>query len=264
MDKRVVILALDGVEGKKAMLDTIATVMNGPMGPYLAYVKLNDGLHDRDGGPNIIRAILTEYPSLDVFGDIKAADVWGTIQNICQRYDVARMLMTVSIHVDHKVFVKLGTEYPGLKVAAMVVPTDIDAKTFVLRYVMTPAEAMKFWYRSLTDLYREELDIPDGYPSELVIASKDMLPTVKESFPGLLAITPGVRDVWMVDPDHQKRTTGVRKALELGARYVVMGAQLLKGATGVSVEVSREKTADEIRTYFANLGRPDCAGVVEA
>ncbi|MGA2666747.1 MAG: hypothetical protein ABSE91_01485 [Patescibacteria group bacterium] len=250
IDKRVVILALDGVEGKRAMLDTITRVMDGPIGPYVAYVKLNDGLHDKDGGPNIVRAILVEHPKLDVFGDIKGADVWGTIQNICKRYDVARMLMTISIHVDHGVFAKLATTYPALKIAAMVVPTDIAKKDFLRRYDMEPAEAMETWYGGLTDLYREELDIPDGYPSELVIASKDMLPTVQENFPGVLSITPGVRDVWMVDADHQKRTTGVQKALELGARYVVMGAQLLKGATGVDAKESQARTVVEIERFF--------------
>jgi orotidine-5'-phosphate decarboxylase len=248
----VAILALDGVYGEQTMLGTIATVMNGPMGPHMAWVKLNDGLHDRDGGPNVVDAILDRYDGIGVFGDIKGADVWGTINNICKRYGdaVARMLMTISIHVDHGVFVELGTNYPNLKVAAMVVPTDIGGAVFERRYGVIPSEAMRVWYGELVALYREELGIPDGYPSELVIASADMLPTVREHFPGLLPVTPGVRDIWMVDPDRQKRTTGVRQALEAGARYVVMGAQLLKGATGVDARESQARTAAEIEAYF--------------
>jgi len=258
-EKRVVILALDGVYGKQKMIDTISTVMDGPMEPFMAYVKLNDGLHDRDGGPNVVDAILGKYNGLGVFTDIKGFDVLGTIENICTRYGeaVSRMLMTISVHSDVGVFKELALQHSNLRVAAMVVPTDISEEDFQYRYDMIPASAMQKWYGRLTDLYRRKCEMPEAYPTELMIASKDMLRTVIENFPGVKPITPGVRDAWMVDPDHQKRTTGIYKALLAGSRYAVMGAQLLKGATGISAEESRAKTAAEITTYLNILCHED-------
>src|SRR5512133_923332 len=65
-------------------------------------------------------------------------------------------------------------------------------------------------------------------------------------------IVPGIRDEWMVNEDgtagQQQRYTGVYEALENGATFVVMGAQITQGnlKKGITAEESTRMTLEEI------------------
>ena len=249
-------LAVDGAEdfyGAQALIDAVA---KGPMSPYMAGVKFNDGLHT-PWGKTIVDYIYDEYPDLMPFIDFKGVDIESTMINTVKRYyRDAPLMATVSVHVAAETFITLRREFPKLQVAAMGIPTDMSKEQCVRRYGDTPANMMQLWYGNLC---RETALAPHFVtnPTEYAIGSLDMIPMYLEHFAWLKPTVPGVRDHWMVNQtgDVQKRITGTKEALEAGAYYLVMGAQLFKGNPGKSISAaeSQDFTSAEFASYFAGL-----------
>ena len=104
-------------------------------------------------------------------------------------------------------------------------------------------------------------------PFDLVVCSSLELLFLKDNLPVAYEfIVPGIRDVWM-SSDHQQRITGVRAALDLGATYVVMGAQLTKGNpdAGITPEQSCNFTQLEISQAKDNfIVRDDLLATLKA
>jgi len=256
---RPIFLAVDGKKRMVEVMDTIAVAMDGPIGPYMAGVKLNDAVHIVGGGPTLVGAVLAKYSDLGVCLDFKMADVSATDANIIGHYaeDADRLLTTVSVHSSVKTFVELLEKYPKIEVIAMGVPTDMPTEECVSRYGLPPADAMRKWYGILAKDFRSAIGQHDGpdniLPTALAVMSFDMIGAMCKTFPGLGAFTPGIRDDWMAQ-DHQVRKTGIAAALKLGARYVVMGAQLTKGNpdAGIDATKSQELTAAEIEKFYAS------------
>ena len=83
---RCVFLAVDAPKSAGQALATIRAVMDGPMAPYLAGVKVNDALHGPWGGPNLVQSIRELWPGIGIFVDLKIADVDATVLNTINRY----------------------------------------------------------------------------------------------------------------------------------------------------------------------------------
>jgi Orotidine-5''-phosphate decarboxylase len=132
--------------------------------------------------------------------------------------------------------------------------TDIGEDECFSRFGFTPEDKI---INDLTCIYEVYLDrrskdpeLPKD-PFDLVVCSPKEVAYLKGSLPASYGfIVPGIRDEWMKKAnEHQKRTTGVGEALESGATFVVMGAQMTKGnpESGVSPETSRALTLMEIK-----------------
>ncbi len=248
-----VILAVDGTPSLGASMDLVEMTVGGPIGQYLAAVKLNDVL-DSEFGQLLVAEISGRYPNLSVFVDRKLADVSATCINVLDRYVTAwypqgrGFLATVSLHASPKTFLGITGEFPELEIIAMGVPTDWTPEQCFAHYGMTAPACMERWLNNLVQEVRKASGVDELRPCEMAIASYDMLSMMAESFPWATCITPGIRDEWMLK-EHQERVTSTYEALVAGAKYLVMGSQLTKGnkERNISAEKSQEMTAEMIK-----------------
>jgi len=259
-DRRCVFLAVDGMKYLDDALRLIESVAKGPMEPFLAGIKLNDALHAKWGGQALIDRLYSEWPHLILFADLKTFDVKSTVVNTLMHYrrDQRRLIVTVSVHCSADTFFALQAEIPELKVAVMGVPTDMSKRDCVNTYGGFPDVVMKVWLTEREEQYSLLAEKAEHRPNgdhlaSCAIASYDMIEMLKDSFPWLRLITPGIRDLWMLgNLAGQKRTAGCVDALEAGACYIVLGNQLTKGDpdNGISAEYSQILTADTLSSYF--------------
>ncbi len=260
---KVIILPMDGYKNGKKLLEGFETIITEPgMSDLVAYVKLNDGIHNQDmGGPTMLRAIKTMQQAtgidFNIFLDLKIFDVSATLINVMKKYlEVAPGILTVSSNCSVDGFIALRRLLPNTKLALIDTLTDISEAECFERFGETPSDKI---YRALTKielLYGAKIASGDNpMPVDLVVCSAKDLPTLKDRLPNTYGfITPGIRDAWMKKADeHQKRVTGVVEALQMGATYVVMGAQLTKGnpEKGISAAESRQFTLEALETYFS-------------
>jgi len=264
MKKRIAILPLDGISSGKGLLERLKEVLaQESIGPLLAYIKVNDGVHNFDkGGPELvaqIQEILYEHftGEVGVFLDMKVFDVSGTLINYARKYECCHPhissypnILTVSSQCSIAGIMALRENLPDTKLAMISALTDMSEDECRRRFGLTPA------LKILSDLENIRLDyslnskgkeLPKE-PFDLIVCSPREVAFLKKNLPEHYGfIVPGIRDEWMLS-DHQKRTTGVREALDLGATFVVMGAQLMKGnpAKGISATESREMTMEEV------------------
>ncbi len=111
--------------------------------------------------------------------------------------------------------------------------------------------------QNIRNIYETKVNILEGdniEPFDLIVCSAHELEFLQKTLPPTYHyIVPGIRDEWMRKVnEHQKRIVGVLMALEMGATYVVMGAQLTKGnpERTVTAEMSRLLTKEQIEIFF--------------
>ena len=257
MDTRCVFLALDNQPKQSEALDALRRIMDGPMEPYMFGVKANDLLHTNPGGPEFVDKVLNHWPELNVFLDLKCGDVSATDVNILRHYcglAENRLWATVSLASSANCFAMLRKEFPALKVIGMGVPTDMKEEECIEKHGGTPVEVIERWMSSVTERFMKITESEDPAVAAL-ITSNDTLGWALKNY-DIPCILPGVRDRWMAK-DHQERITTVVDALQNGADYLVMGAQLLvgnrKAEVPISGEQSQQRTADVLAAYFASL-----------
>ena len=270
MKKKVVILPLDGYASGQELLIGLNNVLhNGGLLDLISHIKLNDAVHL--GGVDFVEKIHHELlrhsldSDLKIFLDLKIYDVSATMVNVLKKYVDIRTLdiVTVSSQCSAEGILKIRQLLPDVKLAMVSMLTDTSAAECLARFGMAPEIKI---YNDLNNLRREyKKQIVTGdkdEPFDLVVCSPLELNFLKRNLPDDYGfVVPGIRDEWMKKKDeHQKRTTGVREALEKGATYVVMGAQLTKGNPEKNIDrgASCLMTCLEIRKYAADnfVGNP--------
>jgi orotidine-5'-phosphate decarboxylase/orotate phosphoribosyltransferase len=264
---RVCILPFDGYESTAEWLRALTDFISDPEAEkMLAYVKINDAVHNLDaGGPAIVAGLSSllkeSAPEVGIFLDLKIYDVSATIINTIRKYSVyLPTILTVCSNVAVETLIKLRLEFPNVKLAMVSMLTDIAASECSARFGQLPAVKIYNDLMNIKEIYfyetgkRQNWHKPgcnDYEPFDMIVCSPHEVEFLKKNLPDSYQfIVPGIRDEWMKkEGDHQKRTTGVAEALDLGADFVVMGAQLVKGnpERGVDVQESREKTRYAIR-----------------
>ncbi len=258
MDWKPVILPLDGYPTAAGAIINATLILSEPYSAALiGVVKINDGAHMPDmSGPMMVQALgkVPEVLEIDLgtFLDLKANDVSGTLRNVGLHYSPFKVkILTVSSKTSAKGFLELQRMLPETELALFSVATDITEEDCQERWRMTPGEKIRHDIQVIEKQYERIRGNGDPEkPFHLTISSPrelDFLADkgVSEKYP---AVTPGIRDEWMLK-GQQERITGVRYALEHGAKYVVMGSQMTKGnpARGISAKESRRLTAKEIK-----------------
>lgn len=266
--KRVVILPLDGIPYAAALLGKLSEILSQPnIKKMLAYVKINDGVHNYDcGGPALVEEIKKllkrEIGSeAGLFLDLKVFDVSATLENYAKKYAAFQPdILTVSSQCSVDGIIALRQALPHTKLALVSALTDMSADECQRRFGLSPAMKIFSDLANLRSEYQKRgLTAYPEEPFDLIVCSPQEVNVLKRNLPSSYGfIVPGIRDTWMLS-DHQKRTTGVREALELGASYVVMGAQLTKGnpQANVSAEESQALTIAEIEKSQAILIEAD-------
>ena len=280
---RVCILPFDGYESTEEWLKALKNFIVDPDAEkMLAYVKVNDAVHSLDaGGPTIVTGLsvlLKEIaPEVGIFLDLKIFDVSATVINTIKKYSICLpTILTVCSNVSVETLVKLRLEFPDVKLAMVCVPTDIPNEECSHRFGQVPKIKIFSDLTNTREIYSEKIGKyqcwhKDGYndyePFDMIVCSPHEVEFLKKNLPASYKfIVPGIRDEWMKkEGEHQKRTTGVAEALDLGADFVVMGAQLTKGnmALGINVQESREKTRYAIRASRRYLFSDDPLDVLK-
>ena len=261
MEKRVVILPLDGYENVDALAKAFRNLMNQPgLAELIAYIKLNDAVHNSDaGGPAIVNdlksKLLTVEGSIGVFLDLKLADVSATVINTLKKYSLDKNdIVTVYSSVSVETLIKIRLLMPEVKLAMVSAFTDMSDDECQTRFGQSPTVKIYNDLMNIEVIFAKEIGRYQNWPNEvvtpfdMVVCSKNELPFLKKNLRGTYQfIVPGIRDAWM-STGHQKRISGVKDALNAGATYVVMGAQLTKGnpENEITPEKSCELTKQEI------------------
>lgn len=262
---KIVILPLDGYSDGARALQALKEVLNDPQSEQLiAFAKINDAAHNHgSGGITIVRGIRdlaeTYGCELGVFLDLKVFDVSATVKNILNKYvDNYPDILTVSAGCSVKTIIELRRLLPNTKLAMVSVPTDISEEECLARFGQTPAVKIFNDWNNINRIYqRDDSLIANECPEpfDLIVCSGHELPFLKNNLPDSYEyIVPGIRDAWMIkEEEHQKRKMGVREALDLGATYVVMGAQMMRGnkEKNISASESRHLTLQEIKKAYA-------------
>ncbi len=260
MKKRVVILPMDGFPSSVAIETKLAKLMaEEDLACLISHVKLNDGLHQPDrSGPQTMVAIQELLKTLgledvEIFLDLKITDVKTTMVNVLQHYKEAgftKGILTVSSSVSAEGLLALRQLLPDVKLAMVSVLTDMTEQECYQRFDEYPPNKIAGDLVGLQEWYARFKTAADpAEPFDLVVCSAKELEWLSTSFPGYGFVVPGIRDAWM-EKDHQKRTSGVKWALENRATFVVMSTQLLKGSpeNNISPEESRRLTKIEIES----------------
>ncbi|MFA4942816.1 MAG: orotidine 5'-phosphate decarboxylase / HUMPS family protein [Patescibacteria group bacterium] len=268
MKRKVIILPLDGISGAVQLLSKLNDLLDSPgLEESLAYIKLNDGVHNVDaGGPFIVSRVKnilrSRNLSAGIFLDLKIYDVSATLVNTLKKYSLSSPdILTVSSACSVEGIMELRKLLPEIKLAMISTPTDISKSECLTRFGQSPEVKIYNDLMNIREVCFSKLgDQNKSEPFDLVVCSPHELPFLKRNLPDSYGfIVPGIRDVWMTKIDeHQKRITGVRKALDSGATYVVMGAQMTKGnpERDVSPEKSRLLTKNEIELARGRLVVP--------
>ncbi len=258
--KRVAILPLDGYATAAALFGALEKTLNiKGLTDIISHIKLNDGVHNLDlGGPQIVEEIVQCLKGkglpIGFFLDLKIFDVSATLVNVLRKYlNTPANILTVSSGCSVAGIIELRKLLPNTKLAMVSLPTDISEDECVDRFGMTPADKIYSDIDRLRSFYQKKIKFEKDInpePYDLVVCSAHELSMLHlNCYAGCGFVVPGIRDKWMEKAgEHQKRTTGVREALDLGATFVVMGAQLTKGnlQLGIGAEESCRLTMAEI------------------
>ncbi len=148
MKRKFIVLPLDGFPSEKALLTYLKGLLNeladDELLDYLAYIKLNDGVHNLDaGGPLIVERIIEELEKrglpVEIFLDLKIGDVSATVINVLKKYESLPIgILTVSSLCSVETLIKLRQLMPNTKLAMLSALTDISREEFQIRFGMTP------------------------------------------------------------------------------------------------------------------------------
>lgn len=269
MKRKVVILPIDGEPSAASLISKLEKLLKSEkMRKLLAYIKVNDGVHNPDlGGPTTvskIKKVLRENGLSDVkvFLDLKIVDVSATVKNVLAKYQLFKPgIVTISASCNVSGIIELRKLLPETQFALVSIPTDWSDEQCQFFYGQSPSVKIYNDLMNIRTLYKKEVeadpDLKDTEPFDLIVSSEKEVSFLEKNVPESYGfIIPGVRDEWMKKAnEHQKRITGVKKALSHGNRVlVVMGAQLTAGnpQMGVSPEESQEFTFQEIELAQAN------------
>ena len=261
MKRKVIILPIDGSKNGQELLASMETILDSPgTTELISHIKLNDGVHNLDvGGPalvfKIMSALSAKNADIKIFLDLKIFDVSATVENVLKKYAyLVPDILTVSASCSVDSIIKLKILLPNIKLAMVSMLTDIGEEECQDRFGQMPAVKIFNDLMNIRQIYKQKTGAYENWqhpePFDLVVCSAKELKFLKNNLDASYGfIVPGIRDEWMKKKDeHQKRVVGIKEALDLGATYAVMGAQMTKGnpEMNISAEESRRLTSVEI------------------
>ncbi|MFA6446256.1 MAG: orotidine-5'-phosphate decarboxylase [Candidatus Paceibacterota bacterium] len=172
-------------------------------------------------------------PDLQVYGrvmvDIKGHDITKTLENIIQRF-AKNPPWAVTVHASggEEMIKKVVEGFAGkkTKTLAVTVLTSFDKATCQEIYSQLPWDEVK---------RLAAIAVRAG--AHGLVCSPKEVHRLKVLYPKMELVTPGVRSPG-VDPGDQKRVDTPARSMKLGARFLVMGRQILGSADPVA-EVNR-------------------------
>jgi len=263
MKRKPFILGLDGFKSAQAIADIIEETLREPsnMADFISHFKFNDALHleGMKGDDGLLAQIVSKYPEINIFWDLKLPDTNGTDKNILLKYTIFMRpgdILTLSSIASLRAFREVRSLIPqGIMIAIASVLTDTDRDECRMRRGAIPGMAI---LNDSTNLLEYGKDLFDA-----VVCSPKELKLLKQNLPDSIeTIVPGIRDYWMeAGQQSPDRIDGIKNTFDNGADYEVLGAQLMKGnpEKNISAAMSRELSiAEALRSDSLDLikGRP--------
>jgi len=225
-EKNPIIVALDGKDWE----ETLAII--DPLRPSGCILKVNDLLFDR--------GIAILIPALQVYGrvmaDLKCHDIPNTVINACARLRKSPP-WAVTVHASGGRKMIRGAietlEGTPTKVLAITVLTSIDPQT---------GESEEIFQCRPIEEVRVLAKIAAEAGAHGFVCSPEEARELKDTYPGKLVVTPGIRSEAAPQND-QARIATPRGARNNGADYLVMGRQILNAKDPVA-EVKRVMTEE--------------------
>jgi orotidine-5'-phosphate decarboxylase len=196
-------------------------------------------------GPSILKMI-SDLSDAKIFLDLKFHDIPATVRKA--QASANRLGTTfITVHCDEGMALLAGVAEEAAKstrVLAVTVLTSLGYEDLVT------AGFSPEYAHDLTKLVvkRAALAIKAGCAG--VVCSGLEVAAVKEAFPGLLAVTPGIRPTWSIIPgDDQKRIVTPQQAIINGADYLVVGRPIRMAK---DPKEAAERTVEEIESGGQN------------
>ncbi len=218
-EKNPIIVALDGRNWETILpiIDSLRTTG--------CILKVNDLLLDQ--GIDYLLPRLHTYGRVMV--DLKIHDISNTVGNIASRL-LACPPWAVTVHGsggEKMIKTVVDTLRPvGTKVLVVTVLTSIDKETCEEIYTRMPADQVV-----------KLAEIAHRAGAEGLVCSAEEVGDLRNKYPRMLLVTPGIRSVGE-DAGDQERIGTPEQAIEDGSNYLVMGRQIL-GADNPVAEVRR-------------------------
>ena len=210
------------------------------MNPILVALDVDSAEHAEDlarsvhphvGGFKVgLQLVMSEGPDVvgriarlgkPVFADLKLHDIPNTVRRAAIAMTVQGARWVTTHASGGREMIEAAVE--GLQVGsghhagvlAVTVLTSMDESDLANVGVAT----------SVSEQVRRLTDVASSAGAEGVICSPNEVPTVKAVDGGLLAVTPGIRNV-ITEPDDQKRINTPIEAMRLGADLLVIGRSI--------------------------------------
>ena len=190
-------------------------------------------------GPRILE-VIQKIAGCKVFLDLKLHDIPATMK---------RAFLAASTYGPHFVSVHCDMGERFLKEVAVENPGGTKILAITLLTSLNKEHLKTLGYRDeyvndLTRLVLLRARIAKEAGCQGVVCSGQEVAMIKRQFPGLIAVTPGIRPLWsVVSKDDQKRIVTPADAVKNGADYIVIGRPIrdadnpAKAAKRVSEEI---------------------------
>lgn len=241
-----IILGLDGYTSFNQIESKLNEIYQLPrIWELVSHIKINDIVYNNDGCMTMSKILdwkLSKNLDVGIFLDLKLSDTSGTNMNIINQYLERGLhpdILTIRESCSSKTFKSIRGILPYTTLALVSVLTDTSEDECFMRYGMSPQDKIIRDTSSVNSLCPGVLDA--------IVCSPHECKALKEKFPDMKLISPGIRDHWM-NSGQQKRHAGVKYAINEGADYLVMVSQLTKGNPdkNISPQESIELTINEI------------------
>jgi len=242
-----IILPIDGFQNFSQVKEKLDNIFqNKEIKHLISHIKLNDIVYSTEGClmyQKIVNYLEdSNLQDIKIFLDLKLSDTSGTNWNIMMQYIEQGLIpdiLTVRECCSSTTFRKLAEDLPTVNIAVVSVLTDTSEDECMFRYGMSPVEKITHDLKKISTMCPRLIDA--------FVCSPQEVNYLKENFPHLKSIVPGIRDNWM-QKGQQIRTMGAKQAFDAGADYLVMGSQLTKGNpdNGISPAQSIKMTIESL------------------
>lgn len=220
-EKNPLIVALDGRSWEE-----ILTLID-PLRTTGCILKVNDLLTAK--GAEWLMPRLSTYGR--VLADLKLDDIGNTAMNHVQRLlECGHLPWGITVHASG------NGEMVG-KVVEKLKSTDVKVIAVTVLTSWSEEDCQAVYGRSVEEQVNRLAAIADGAGAHGFVSSAHEVARLKEQYPNLTVITPGIRSVGE-DVRDQKRVATPEMAMKNGSDHLVIGGQILKAKHPVA-EVRR-------------------------
>jgi orotidine-5'-phosphate decarboxylase len=194
-------------------------------------------------GPEILRSI-RGITGAGIFLDLKLHDIPATMNRaFLSASAYGPQFVTVHCDAGEGFLQSVADQNPGrTKILGITLLTSLNSRHLARMGVQ------ETYVKDLLKLVLLRAEIAKEAGCHGIVCSGQEVAAVKAKFPGLIAVTPGIRPAWsVVGKDDQKRIVTPADAVRSGADYIVVGRPIRDAADPAA---AARRVAEEIESAF--------------